>query len=256
MELIDTHAHLNLPDFQSDLDAVIERARVAGVKFIINVGIDIPSSQKAIALAVQYKSLFAVVGIHPHDAQKVSESDWITLEKLLQEPKVVALGEIGLDYYKNYSPHDIQEEIFRKQLALAQKHDKPLIIHCREAHKDCLDILNEVKWSGMRGVAHCFSGDLAIARQYIDLGFLLAFGGPVTYPNAVKLREVIQQIDIKYLMLETDCPYLTPQSKRGQRNEPAYLTYCAEQWAKIYRLPVEEIGRVTTQNAQRLFRLV
>lgn len=254
MDLIDTHAHLNLPQFKSDLDVVLERAQVVGVKYIISIGIDIESSQRAIALAQEYPQIFAAVGIHPHDAKNVKETDWTTLEKLLEESKVVALGEIGLDFYKEYSPHGVQETVFRRQLDLAFKHQKPVVIHCREAHRRCLDILKGYKRS-ITGVAHCFSGSSEVAREYLALGLKLSFAGPITFPKATQLREVVRGIRLEDLMLETDCPFLAPQPKRGQRNEPAYLTYCVDEFARIYGCAKEEIARVTTLNAQRLFGL-
>ncbi len=255
MEIIDTHAHLDLPQFKSDLEDVLRHAQAAGVKYIISIGIDIESSRRVVELAQIYPQVFAAVGVHPHDAKNIVEQDWLVLEELLAKPKVVALGEIGLDFYKDHSPHHIQEKVFRRQLDLAFKHKKPVVIHCREAHEKCLDILKGYNRS-IVGVAHCFSGSSEIAREYLDLGLKLSFGGPVTYPNAQQLREVVSRIKLEDLMLETDCPFLAPQSKRGKRNEPAYLTYVLGELSRIYKLPGEEIARITTANAQGLFKLI
>jgi len=254
MDLIDTHAHLDLPQFKSDLDDVLNRAQAVGVKYIISIGIDIESSRRAVELAQTYPQVFAAVGIHPHDAKNVVEKDWLILEELLAKPKVVALGEIGLDFYKDYSPHHIQENIFRRQLELTFKHSKPVVIHCREAHEQCLSILKGYKRS-FTGVAHCFSGSSEVAREYLALGLKLSLGGPITYPNAHRLRELVSSIKLEDLMLETDCPFLAPQARRGQRNEPAYLTYVLSELSRVYKLPGEEIARITTANAQGLFKL-
>jgi len=254
MEIIDTHAHLDLPQFKSDFDAVLERAQAVGVKYIISIGIDIESSQRAVALAQEYPQIFAAVGVHPHDAKNIVEQNWLVLEELLVKPKVVALGEIGLDFYKDYSPHDIQEKVFRRQLEIAFKCSKPIVIHCREAHEKCLDILKGYNRS-IIGVAHCFSGSSEVAEEYLALGLKLSFAGPITFPKATQLREVVRGIRLEDLMLETDCPFLTPQPKRGQRNEPAYLMYCVAELARIYGCSQEEIAAMTTANAQQLFGL-
>ncbi len=254
MDLIDTHAHLDLPQFKSDLDAVLERAQASGVRNIISIGIDLESSQRAVALAQKYPQIFAAVGVHPHDAKNVKETDWTTLEKLLDESKVVALGEIGLDFYKEYSPHGVQETVFRRQLDLAFKHQKPVVIHCREAHEKCLGILKGYN-RNIVGVAHCFSGSSEVANEYLALGLKLSFAGPITFPKATQLREVARGIGLEDLMLETDCPFLAPQPKRGQRNEPAYLVYCVDEFARIYGCSQEEIAERTTANARQLFGL-
>lgn len=255
MDLIDTHAHLDLPEFQGDLDDVISRAQAAGMKYIITVGIDLDSSQRAVNIARQYRTVYAAVGIHPHESKKVTDSDWVVLERLLNEPKVVALGEIGLDFYKDYSPRETQKTVFQKQLTMAQQYHKPIILHCREAHQDCLEILNGLMSERVYGVAHCFSGSVTFARQYWEMGLYLSFAGPVTFPTAFRLREVVKSVGVERLLLETDSPFLAPQPKRGQRNEPAYLIYCLAELARIYGRPDQEIAHITTLNAQRLFGL-
>ena len=253
--MIDTHAHLNFPDYKNDLPAVLERATQAGVGTIINIGTSLATSRESIELARRYDHIYAAVGIHPHDAANIKESDWTELEKLVDEDKVVAVGEIGLDFYKNISPREDQKKVFIKQLEIARRKNKPIVIHSREAHEDCLAIIKKVMGSKVKGVAHCFSGTAETARQYLKLGFLISVGGPITFPKADQLRKTIKSIKVENLMLETDCPFLTPQAKRGQRNEPAYLTYSVQAFADLYDLSVDDIKRITTLNARRLFGL-
>lgn len=253
--LIDSHAHLDFPDFDKDLDAVLSRAKEADIKYIINIGTDLKASQRVMALSEKYQHLFASVGIHPHEAKNVKESDWIELERLAVHPKVVGIGEIGLDYHKNLSPQEIQKKVFIRQLHIARKINKPLIIHSREAHKDCLEILRKEMGNKITGVAHCFSGSIEDARQYLNLGMYISIGGPITYPNAAKLKEVTKTIPIERLLLETDCPFLAPQQRRGLRNEPSYIALFLEEFAKIYGLSTDDVGRITSHNTIQLFGL-
>jgi len=253
--LIDSHAHLDFPEFDKDLEDVLLRARDAGVKYIINIGTDLKASQRVVALAEKYDHLFAAVGIHPHEATNVKESDYVELEKLANHPKVIGIGEIGLDYYKDRSPRENQKDIFIRQLHLVRDVNKPVIIHSREAHKDCLEIIRKEMGSKVTGVAHCFSGSIEDARQYLNLGFYISIGGPITYPNAAKLRNTAKTIPIERLLLETDCPFLAPQQRRGLRNEPSYLVYCVEEFAGIYGLSTNDIARITSHNAIQLFGL-
>ena len=226
------------------------------------------TSRQSVELARRYKNIYATVGIHPHDAANIKESDWPEFEKLVEQDKVVAVGEIGLDFYKNISPSDVQEKVFIRQLETAFRKNKPVVIHSREAHQKCLEIIKKITCSEQgrtmgskvksgprhyRGVAHCFSGSPEIAQEYLKLGFLISIGGPVTFPNATQLREVAKSIKAENLLLETDCPFLSPQPKRGQRNEPAYLTYCVETFADIYGLAYADIDRITSLNAYNLF---
>lgn len=251
--IIDTHAHLDFPEYKADLESVLSRAKEAGVGCIINVGTSLAASKKSVILANRFDNIYASIGIHPHDASKVSEQDWQTLESLVKEPKVVAIGETGLDYYRNRSPHEDQQRIFHKHLTLAKAHNLPVIIHCREAGSDCLTILHEHKNGSLRGVVHCFSGTREMAEKCVELGFYISFAGPITFSNANNLREVAKSIPVERLLLETDCPFLSPQPKRGERNEPSYLSYVIPVLADIYGLSVQDIMRITTFNAYKLF---
>ncbi len=268
MTLIDTHAHLDFPQFDADRPAVIERAGVAGVKAIVNVGADLISSRRAVALAEQYPSIYAAVGMHPHDAKKLDGATLAELRDLAQHPKVVAVGEIGLDFYRNLSPRDVQRRAFQAQLAWAARLGKPVIIHDRDAHDEIMDIL--AGWAaglessppaasqvghlaGRLGVLHTFSGDLAMAGRAIDLGFYISISGPVTYKNARRLPDIVPALPLNRLLLETDCPYLAPHPHRGKRNEPAYVRLVAERIAALRGITYDELARATTANAQHLF---
>ncbi|OQZ01601.1 MAG: hypothetical protein B6D35_02825 [Candidatus Brocadia sp. UTAMX2] len=251
--IIDTHAHLDFPDYKADLESVLSRAKEADIGCIINVGTSLASSKKSVTLANRFPPVYASIGIHPHDASKVSDQDWQALESLVNEPKVIAVGETGLDYYRNRSPHDDQQRIFHKHLILAKRHNLPVIIHCRDASDDCLKILDEHKNGLLKGVVHCFSGTAEVARKYLELGLYVSFAGPITFSNANSLREVAKSVPVERLLLETDCPFLSPQQKRGERNEPAYLSFIIPVLASIYGLSVSDIQRITTFNAHILF---
>ncbi len=251
--IIDTHAHLDFPEYKSDLESVLSRAKEADVGCIINVGTSLAASKKSVTLANRFDTIYASVGIHPHDASKVSEQDWQTLESLVKDSKVIAIGETGLDYYRNRSPHEDQQRIFHKHLTLAKAHNLPVIIHCRDASDDCLTILNEHKNGALKGVVHCFSGTKEIAEKCIELGLYISFAGPITFSNANTLREVAKSVPVERLLLETDCPFLSPQPKRGERNEPSYLSFIIPVLADIYGLSVQDIKRITTFNAYKLF---
>lgn len=251
--IIDTHAHLDFPDYKTDLESVLSRAKDADVNCIINVGTSLASSKKSVTLANRFHNIYASIGIHPHDASKVSEQDWQALESLITEPKVIAVGETGLDYYRNRSPHEDQQRIFHKHLTLAKNHNLPVIIHCREASDDCLKILEEHRNGVIQGVVHCFSGTVEVAKKCIALGLYVSFAGPITFSNANTLREVAKSVPVERLLLETDCPFLSPQPKRGERNEPSYLSFIVPVLANIYGLSVHDIKRITTFNAYKLF---
>ncbi len=251
--IIDTHAHLDFPEYKSDLESVLSRAKDADVGCIINVGTSLASSEKSITLASRFKNVYASIGIHPHDASKVSDQNWQTLERLVKDQKVVAIGETGLDYYRNRSPHEDQQRIFHKHLALAKAHNLPVIIHSRDASEDCLRILNEHKNGALKGVVHCFSGTKEIARKCIELGLYISFAGPITFSNANNIREVAKSVPVERILLETDSPFLSPQPKRGERNEPSYLSFIIPVLADIYGLSVNDIKRITTFNAYKLF---
>jgi len=250
--LIDTHAHLNMPDY-TDLSEVLTRAEQADVKIIINVSFDLAASQKSLQLAQDIDNIYAAIGIHPHDAETVNDETLKFLKEKSSLPKVVAIGETGLDYYKNLSPKEAQKEAFRKQLALAQEVNLPVIVHSRDAHKDSFLILKEENKGNLRGVMHCYAAGLEYLQDFIDLGFYFSFGGPVTYPKANDLRETVKAVPLERLLLETDSPYLTPQAYRGKRNEPAYLKLTAEKIAEVKGISYEELAFQTTKNARALF---
>lgn len=251
--LIDTHAHLDGERFKDDLNTVIKNAKDHGVETIITVGCDLESSQASVDLSHTHPNLYATVGVHPHDAAQLTPETLIKLGLLAQEKKVVAIGEIGLDYYRNRCPHDQQHRAFRQQIQLAHQCNLPIVVHDREAHDDVMQILDEENAQKLGGVLHCFSGDLAMAKRCIDMGFYLSFTGTITYPKNEEIREIIRQIPTEHILVETDCPYLAPQSWRGKRNEPAYVVKTAEKIAEIKGLTLTDIARITSLNAHKLF---
>ena len=253
--LIDTHAHLEMPQFDGDRDEVIKRTVESGISLIIDVGSDLKGSRTALELARRYDFIYASAGIHPHEVKGVTIETYKEVRKLLSDPKVVAVGEIGLDYYKDYSPRDIQQREFINQIRIAKEFKKPVIVHSRDAREDTLKILKDEKVSEIGGIMHCFSGDEEMARRCMDMGFYISFAGPVTYPNADKLRKVVKSIPTNRLLTETDCPYLAPQQMRGKRNEPAYVRYVAEKIAEVKGLSLEDIERIIELNVYNLFRI-
>lgn len=255
MKFIDTHTHIYMKDFHRDREQVLDRYRQAGGQEMICVAIDLDSIPPTLKLAEKYPFIYAVVGIHPHYAQDVPEN---YLELLAQEagrPKVVALGEMGLDYYRDLSPRGVQQRVFMEQLDLARELDKPVVIHDRDAHGDLLDILRREGVGKAGGIMHCFSGSLEMARECIKLGLYISLAGPVTFKNARKLKEVAAKVPIDRLLIETDCPYLTPEPYRGKRNEPSYVKYTAAHIAELRGLKPEELAAATTANARKIFRI-
>lgn len=252
--LIDTHAHIDGRDFIPDFSAMLGRAAEAGLSHIITVGADLESSRAAVGLAQQYDHIFAAVGIHPHDAVRVTEKCYeVVREMAAGNRKVVAVGEIGLDFYRDRSPRDDQELVFRRFLRLARELSLPVIVHDRDAHQRVMAILREEKAAEIGGVLHCFSGDLRMARECVEMGFYISIPGTVTYSSNEQLREVVRGIKIERLLLETDCPYLSPVPHRGKRNEPSYVRITAEKVAELKGLSLEDVGRITSLNAKRLF---
>lgn len=249
--LTDSHAHIDDERFDADREEVIARATAAGVSLIVNVGADMESSARSMALAEKYQLIYAAVGMHPHDAKNMQEQDYIRLERWADHPKVVAIGEIGLDYHYDLSPRPVQKEVFLRQLDLARKTGKPFIVHEREAHADTLDIIR-VAAKGLEGVFHCFSGSVETAREYLKMGFYISVAGPVTFAKSVKTKEVAKYAPLDRLLVETDAPYLTPHPFRGKRNEPAYVRLVAEEIAKLRNLSLEELAEATTNNVKRL----
>jgi len=258
MELIDSHAHIVFPQFAEDRDAILSRAREAGVSTILAIGVG-PGPQKldaAIPYAEAHDWIYTTVGVHPHEAKEVTTTHLEALEKLARHPKVIAWGEIGLDYFYDHSPRDVQERVFRQQMELAQAANLPLIIHCRDAWDDCLRVLEEAwKPTGLGGVLHCFTGTLEHAQRGLNMGFLVSFTGNITYPKAQGVREVAKTLPLSSILIETDSPYLAPQPHRGKRNEPAYVVEVAKALAIVRDLDLSETAARTTENFRRFFRL-
>lgn len=251
--LFDTHTHLNVEAYAADRPAVLERARQAGVREMLVVGFDLESSRAAAALAVE-EGLYAAVGIQPHYAGETGRGELEQLRRLAQEPGVVALGEMGLDYYRDRALRPEQQRLFREQLALARELGLPVVIHSREAADDTLTILQEAGRE-LGGVMHCYSGTLEQAQQFLALGLYISIAGPVTYPKAAKTWEVAAHVPLERLLIETDCPWLTPQRHRGRRNEPAYVREVAERIAELRGLALDEIAAASTRNARVLFSI-
>ncbi|MGN7942938.1 TatD family hydrolase [Metabacillus sp. 22489] len=251
--LFDTHAHLNATQFEEDVVEVIERAKSENVSHIVVVGFDRETITRAMELTEQYDMIYAAVGWHPVDAIDMTDEDLEWIKQLAAHPKVVAIGEMGLDYYWDKSPKEIQQEVFRKQIRLAKEVELPIIIHNREATEDVVKILQEENASEVGGIMHCFTGSLETAEQCMKMNFYLSFGGPVTFKNAKKPKEVVKEIPMDFLLIETDCPYLTPHPFRGKRNEPSYVKYVAEQIAELKGLTFEEVAKKTSDNAMKLF---
>jgi len=259
--LIDSHAHLDFPHFDADREAVIERAREAGLVVILNVGTDLASSRAAVALAEKHDFIYAAVGVHPHDAKTVTRAVLENLRDLARHPRVVAIGEIGLDYYRDLSPRPVQRRAFADQLALAAQLGLPVVVHSREAHDDVMVALR--KWrlasppaggtEGGPGVLHSYSAGPERLEEVLALGFSIGISGPVTFPKAERLRTVAAAVPLERLLVETDCPYLTPVPYRGRRNEPAYVRYVAEAVARARGIPTEAMAQATADNARYLF---
>lgn len=244
--MIDSHVHLNHTDFAADFDQVLARAREAGVTAMVNIGFDLDSSRETVRLVDRYPFIYGAVGVHPHDAKTYDDDVERELEKLLDHDKIVAVGEIGLDFYRDLTPRDRQREVFERQIALAMRKDKPIIIHCRDAFDDVMAVLKSAGQT-YRGIFHAFSGDDTMARQVLDLGFHIGIGGVITFKKST-LSDVVAVLPPDAYVLETDCPYLTPTPYRGKRNEPAYLAYVIERIAEATRRPVQELARSTDHN--------
>jgi len=260
VRLIDSHTHLDMSRFDTDREKVIQRAAQSGVTTIINVGIDLASSQKTTEMAQRYPTVLAAVGIHPQEVKNISENEISTLADLARKTKVIAIGEIGLDFYRDCAPHEQQIKVLQWQLALADEMQLPIIIHCRQAEKEMVTTLTD--WHASHGfssvpsgVIHCFNGSLELANNYINLGFYISLGAYIGYPSSKSLREVIKALPMDKLLIETDCPFLPPQSRRGQRNEPAYVEETATELGLIKGLSLEVVADCTTANAKQIFRI-
>ncbi|MBI2886402.1 MAG: TatD family hydrolase [Chloroflexi bacterium] len=260
--MIDSHVHLEDPKLAPDADTAVRRAVAVGVRAMITAGVDLPSSGASVDFTERYPQVYAAVGFHPHDAEKMSGGDLDRLRALAAHPKVVAIGEIGLDYYRDHSPRPTQRRVLEQHLELAADLALPVVVHSREAAQETRDILS--RWARQAagryaerplGMLHCFSGDLAAALGYVELGFFISLAGPVTYPNARKTHQVATGVPLDRLLVETDAPYLPPQGLRGQRNEPANVAAVVAQIAQLRGLPHQVVAEATARNAAALFRL-
>jgi TatD DNase family protein len=259
MEIIDSHAHLEFPQFDADRSEMLERARQAGVATLLAIGSGTGPERlnAALPFAEHYDWIYATVGIHPHEAKLATEAHFADLEKLAAHPRVIAWGEIGLDYYYDHSPRDVQQDVFRRQLEMARAARLPIVIHCRDAWSDCLAILAE-RWQscGLGGVLHCFTGTLEDAKKGLEMGFVVSFAGNVTYPKMEPLRQIAKELPLERLLVETDSPFLPPQGHRGKRNEPAFVIEVARTLGNVRHLPAEEVAAITAANFRRFFGLV
>lgn len=250
---IDSHVHLEDERFNKDREEIIKNFENDGLLCAINVGSDLKTSKKSVEFADKYEKIYAVVGVHPHEVSKMTDDTLREIRELSKNKKVVAIGEIGLDYYYDNSPRDVQKEWFEKQIILAKELDLPIVIHSRDAAKDTLDIVKKHK-DGLRGEMHCFSYSVEVMNEYLEMGFYIALGGAVTFKNARVPREVASVVPLDRLLLETDCPYLTPEPFRGKRNEPKYSRLVAEKIAEVRGISVDEIFEATNRNVKALFK--
>jgi TatD DNase family protein len=254
--LIDSHAHLEMPDFKKDLEAVIQRAKESGVEYIFTVGTEKKDWKRALEIAHSHPSIYAILGVHPHNVKEIDEETYAVLKGLCLDEKVKAFGEIGLDFFRNLSPRDIQLKRFREQIGLAKELGLPIVVHDREAHQETLEILRSEKAEECGGIIHCFSGDYEMAKDCIDMGFRISIPGTITFKNADGFREIIRRIPLESLLVETDAPFLTPEPFRGKRNEPSYVRYTAQKIAEVKKVPFEKLAEVTTKNALCIYKLL
>ena len=252
--LIDTHTHLDFDRFDGERDAVIDRARDENVKAMLTIGVDYKTSVAAVKIAEEYTNVFAAVGVHPHDAKSMTDEHFADLRDMLSHPKVVAIGEVGLDYHYDYSPRDVQRRVLRQFLDLSLDTQMPLIIHTRESDEDVLAVIQAKAKEGWRGVFHCFAGDEKMARKVIDLGFLVSFTGNITFKKSTSLH-VMETVPLEKMMIETDSPFMAPVPNRGKRNEPAFVKIVAEKISEAKGISFEEVAQITTKNAIDLFGL-
>lgn len=256
---IDSHAHIDGPDFDEDRDEMLARAQAAGVSTILNVGTGNPHSgelERAVQLGTKHSFVYTAIGTHPHDARHYDDKAEEKIKTLIGGERVLAWGEIGLDFHYNHSPRDVQVAVFKRQLRAARECDLPVVIHTREAESDTIEILrNDYEGAERRGVFHCFSGSMALATSALELGFMISFSGIVTFKKADELRKIASEVPLDRLFIETDCPYLTPVPHRGKRNEPGFVVEVARCLAEIHGVEVDEMARITADNFREFFRL-
>ncbi len=250
--LIDTHAHLNDERYKDNLEEIIKQAREEDLRILINPGVDLATSISSVELAEKYEFIYAAVGYHPHEAKDATEETWRQIESLTFHNKVVAIGEIGLDYYYEHSPKEVQIDVFERQIELAKKIELPIIVHSREAHQDTYDLLNKSK-DRLSAVLHSYSGSWEMAKRYLDLGFYISFSGPITFKNAQKLPEIATQIPLDRILIETDSPYLTPVPYRGKTNNPTYVKYVAAEICRLRNMDIEKFIENVKENTMRVF---
>ena len=253
--LIDSHAHLEMPEFKRDLEGVIQRAKESGVEYIFTVGTEKKDWERALEIANSHPSIYAILGVHPHNAKEIDDQTYPRLRELCRNGKVKAYGEIGLDFFRNLSARDIQLKRFREQIGLAKELGLPIVVHDREAHQETLEILKSEKGEECGGIIHCFSGDYEMAKVCIDMGFYISIPGSITFKSAESFREIVKRIPLESLLVETDAPFLTPEPFRGKRNEPGYVRYTAQKVAEIKGVSFEKVAEVTTKNAMRVYHL-
>jgi len=253
--LIDSHSHLEMPAFKGDLEQVIQRAKASGVEYVFTVGTEKKDWNRTLEIAHSHPSVYAILGVHPHNTREIDEETYPALRKLCADDKVRAYGEIGLDFYRNLSPRDVQLKRFREQIQFAKELGLPIVVHDREAHQETLEILKSERAEEYGGIIHCFSGDYEMARECIEMGFCISIPGSITFKNAGGFREVVKQIPLDSLLIETDAPFLAPVPFRGKRNEPSYVRYTAQKVAEIKKVSFEKMAEATTQNALRVFKL-
>ncbi|HLR33730.1 MAG TPA: TatD family hydrolase [Tissierellales bacterium] len=253
--LIDSHAHLDDRRFDKDRESIINSFEDNDISLVINPGADLSSSIKAVNLAEKYEKVYAAVGVHPHSAKEMDESTMKILKSFSNRDKVVAIGEIGLDYYYDNSPRDIQRKWFIEQMRLAKEVNLPIIVHSRDAQQETFDLIKAEQDGSLEGVLHCYSGSVEMAKEYIKLGFYISIAGPVTFKNARVLKEVVREIPLDKMLVETDSPYLTPEPYRGKRNDPIYVRFVAATIAEEKGVSFEEVARITGENTKKLFRI-
>lgn len=253
--IFDTHAHLDSVDFENDLGSVVKNLLDSGVNFVVDPGCDLPTSKKSIELSSKYDFIYSAIGFHPHEAKYMNDEAYLELEYMSKIPKVVAIGEIGLDYYYEYSDRKTQKNAFIKQILLSKKLNLPFIIHSRDASEDTYEILREYK-KDSNCVLHCFSQSKEMAKLYLDLGCFLSFAGPVTFKNSTNLKEIAQYVPIDRLFIETDSPYLSPEPKRGKRNTPSNVIYIGKEIARLKKMDEEDIFNITCENAKKFFNII
>ncbi len=254
--LIDSHAHLEMPEFKKDLEVVIQRAKESGVEYVFTVGTEKKDWKRALEIAESHPSIYAILGVHPHNAKEIDEETYPMLRDLCRNEKVKAYGEIGLDFFRNLSPRDLQLKRFREQIDLAKELGLPVVIHDREAHRETVEILKSEGVKDCGGIIHCFSGDYEMARACMDMGFYISIPGSITFKNAGDLREIVRKIPMESLLVETDAPFLAPDPFRGKRNEPSYVRFTAQRVAEVKKITFERIAEITTENALHAYRLL